>query len=82
MAATGGERQVLASFPDLRPNAYLRATPIAIDAFCFTQDAHGLVVAIDGATGRTIGAAAIRADEGGRKRTSTRGVDYWRGGVA
>ena len=74
--------KLLASFPDLRPSAYLRATPIVIDGVLFTQDAHGLVIALDGATGRTIWEqqpfAPTREDANG---TSTRGVDYWRGGV-
>jgi quinoprotein glucose dehydrogenase len=69
-------------FPDARPSAYLRATPIVIDGVLYTQDAHGLVVAIDGETGRTIWAqqplAATPEEANG---SATRGVDYWRGGA-
>ena len=46
--------KMIAAFPDTRPNAYLRATPIMIDGVLYTQDAHGLVIALDGETGRTI----------------------------
>jgi quinoprotein glucose dehydrogenase len=75
--------KLMTAFPDLRPNAYLRATPIMIDGVLYTQDAHGLVIALDGETGRTIWEqqpfAATREEAGGN---STRGVDYWRGGGA
>ena len=70
---------LLTTFPDLRPNAYLRSTPIMIDGILYTQDAHGLVIALDGETGKTIWeqqpAAPTRDEAAG---TSTRGVDYWR----
>jgi hypothetical protein len=46
--------RLIAAFPDTRANAYLRATPIVVDGVLFTQDAHGLVMALDGATGQTI----------------------------
>ena len=73
---------LMAAFPDLRPNAYLRATPIAIDGVLYTQDAHGLVIALDGETGRTIWEqqpfAPTREEATG---ASTRGVDYWSGGT-
>jgi glucose dehydrogenase len=73
---------LVASVPDLRSNAYLRATPIVIDGVLFTQDAHGLVIALDGVTGRTMWeqqpSAPTREEATG---TSTRGVDYWRGGA-
>jgi quinoprotein glucose dehydrogenase len=72
---------LVAAFPDTRPNAYLRATPIIIDGVLYTQDAHGLVMALDGETGRTIWEqqpfAPSREEAAG---ASTRGVDYWRGG--
>jgi glucose dehydrogenase len=49
----------------------------------YTQDAHGLVTAIDGETGGTIWAqqpfAPTREEANG---APTRGVDYWRGGAA
>ena len=72
--------KLMAAFPDLRTNAYLRATPIVIDGVLYTQDAHGLVIALDGETGRTIWEqqpfAETMAEAAG---APTRGVDYWRG---
>jgi quinoprotein glucose dehydrogenase len=78
-AAVNGK--LMAAFPDLPVNSYLRATPIAIDGVLYTQDAHGLVIALDGETGRTIWEqqpVAPTKDEAAG--SSTRGVDYWRGG--
>ncbi len=72
--------KLMAEFPDLRPNAYLRATPIAVNGVLFTQDAHGLVIALDGETGRTIWEQrpfGTTSDE--LAGASTRGVDYWVG---
>ena len=70
--------KVMASFPELRPNPYLRSTPIVIGGVLFTQDAHGLVMALDGETGGTLWEqqpfAPTKEDATG---TSTRGVDYW-----
>jgi quinoprotein glucose dehydrogenase len=74
--------KLMAAFPDLRPNAYLRATPIVIDGVLYTQDAHGLVIALDAETGRTIWEQWPFADTPeARAGTSTRGVDFWRGGT-
>lgn len=74
--------KLLQAFPDLRPNPYLRATPIMVDGVLYTQDAHGLVVALDGETGKAIWEqqpfSQTREEANG---TSTRGVDYWRGGA-
>jgi quinoprotein glucose dehydrogenase len=73
--------RILQAFPDVRPNAYLRATPIFVDGVLYAQDAHGLVVAIDGETGRTIWEQQLQAQT--REEAignPTRGVDYWRGG--
>jgi quinoprotein glucose dehydrogenase len=71
--------KLVAAFQDIRPNAYLRSTPIMIDGVLYTQDAHGLVIALDGETGSTIWeqqpAAPTRDEAAG---VSTRGVDYWR----
>ena len=70
------------AFPDLRPSAYLRATPIFVDGVLYAQNAHGLVVAIDGETGRTIWEQQLQAQT--REEAignPTRGVDYWRGGA-
>jgi quinoprotein glucose dehydrogenase len=73
--------QLTQAFPDVRVNNYLRATPIVIDGRLFTQNAHGLVVAFDGESGKTIWEqelfARTREEANG---ASTRGVDYWRGG--
>jgi len=72
--------KMIAAFPETRPNAYLRATPIMIDGVLYTQDAHGLVIALDGETGRTIWEQPFGSDREDARGASTRGVDYWRGG--
>ena len=72
--------KMIAAFPDTRPNSYLRATPIMIDGVLYTQDAHGLVIALDGETGRTIWEQPFGSDREEARGASTRGVDYWRGG--
>ena len=74
--------KMIAAFPDTRPNAYLRSTPIMIDGVLYTQDAHGLVIALDGETGRTIWEQPFGPDREDARGASTRGVDYWRGGNA
>jgi len=66
------------AFPDTRPNAYLRATPIIIDGVLYTQDAHGLVIALDGETGRTIWEQPFGSARDDASGASTRGVDFWR----
>lgn len=71
--------KLIAAFPDTRPNAYLRATPIMIDGVLYTQDAHGLVIALDGETGRTIWEQPFGPAREDASGASTRGVDYWRG---
>lgn len=73
--------RMIAAFPDTRPNAYLRATPIMIDGVLYTQDAHGLVIALDGETGRTIWEQPFGPDREEARGASTRGVDYWRSGT-
>ncbi len=72
--------KMIAAFPDTRPNAYLRATPIMIDGVLYTQDAHGLVIALDGETGRTVWEQPVGPAREDASGASTRGVDYWRGG--
>jgi quinoprotein glucose dehydrogenase len=72
--------KMIAAFPDTRPNAYLRATPIMIDGVLYTQDAHGLVIALDGETGRTIWEQPFGPDREEARGASTRGVDYWSSG--
>ncbi|OFW27971.1 MAG: hypothetical protein A3H97_16105 [Acidobacteria bacterium RIFCSPLOWO2_02_FULL_65_29] len=75
--------KVTQAFSDVRVNAYLRSTPIMIDGVLYTQNAHGLVMALDGETGTVIWEQPLFAatrDEA--NATSTRGVDFWRGGAA
>ena len=72
--------KMIAAFPDTRPNSYLRATPIMIDGVLYTQDAHGLVIALDGETGRTIWEQPFGRDLEDARGASTRGVDYWPSG--
>ena len=70
--------QLTQAFPDLRPSNYLRSTPIVIDGVLYGQNVHGLVVAFDGETGKTVWEqelfARTREEAAG---SSTRGVDYW-----
>ena len=69
------------AFPQLRVNAYLRATPIMVDGLLYTQDAHGLVSAIDATSGDVVWQQEPFArTESELQGQSTRGVDYWRGG--
>ncbi len=73
--------KMIAAFPDTRANAYLRATPVMIDGVLYTQDAHGLVIALDGETGRTIWEQPFGRDLDDARGASTRGVDYWPSGA-
>src|SRR5262245_29254880 len=70
--------QITEAFPDVRVSGYLRSTPIVIDGLLYAQNAHGLVVAIDGASGKTVWEqelyARTREEATGQP---TRGVDYW-----
>jgi quinoprotein glucose dehydrogenase len=73
--------KIMKAFPELRVNNYLRSTPIMIDGVLYTQNAHGLVMALDGETGTVIWEQPLSAatrDEA--NATPTRGVDFWRGG--
>jgi len=74
--------ELIQAFPDLRATNYLRSTPIVIDGLLYTQNAHGLVVAIDGESGKTVWEqelfARTREEANG---AATRGLDYWRGGA-
>jgi quinoprotein glucose dehydrogenase len=70
-------------FPKLRTSNYLRATPTMIGGVLYGPDAAGLIEAFDAATGATI----WRQDPGPEMATetsasSTRGVDFWKGGSA
>ena len=46
--------ELRAAFPDLRPNAYLRSTPVKIDGVLYAPNALGLIDAFDPATGDTV----------------------------
>jgi len=70
--------KLMAAFPGTQPNAYLRSTPIIVDGVLYTQDAHGLVIALDGETGRTIWEQPFGSTLDDARGASTRGVDYWR----
>jgi quinoprotein glucose dehydrogenase len=74
--------QLTQAFPDLRVNNYLRSTPIVIDGRLYTQNAHGLVVAFDGESGKTVWEQELFARTWEEANgAATRGVDYWRGGA-
>jgi len=66
------------TFPDLRPNAYLRSTPILVNGALFAPNALGLLEAFDPGTGVTIWRqapfTATMEDVAGR---STRGAAFW-----
>jgi quinoprotein glucose dehydrogenase len=74
--------KLLQAFPDVRPNPYLRSTPIMVDGILYTQDGNGLVIALDAETGDTLWAQQLASptpeDANG---SPTRGVEYWRGGA-
>ena len=64
------------AFPELRVNAYLRATPIMIDGMLYAQDVHGFVSAFDAGSGELVWQQepfARTLDE--LQGQSTRGVD-------
>jgi quinoprotein glucose dehydrogenase len=63
------------AFPDLKVNPYLKSTPIIIDGVIYTQDAHGLVTAFDGTTGKTIWEQEAPKEEAAGE--PTRGLDFW-----
>ena len=61
--------QLTQAFPDLRVNNYLRSTPIFIDGMLYTQNAHGLVVALRRRKRQDrVGTGAVRAHAGGGER--------------
>jgi quinoprotein glucose dehydrogenase len=70
------------AFPELRPNAYLRSTPVMIDGVLYAPNALGLLEAFDPGTGETVWRQApfdaTMAEVAGR---STRGVAYWTDGA-
>ena len=73
--------ELRAAFPDLRPNAYLKSTPVKIGGVLYAPNALGLIEAFDPATGDTVWRqepfAATLQEVAGR---STRGIDYWTDG--
>jgi len=69
-------------FPDMHVDSYLKSTPIVIDGVLYAQNVHGLVVALDAETGKTLWELepfARTVEEANAQ--STRGVDYWRSGA-
>lgn len=74
--------EILAAFPDLQPNAYLRSTPIMVDGVLYAPNALGLLDAFDPASGETVWRqaplVATLEEVAGR---STRGAAYWSDGV-
>jgi glucose dehydrogenase len=70
-----------AQFPKLRTNNYLRATPTMIGGVLYAPDSAGLLEAFDGVTGETIWRQEPAPEmENEASASSTRGVDYWKGG--
>ena len=67
------------AFPDLKINPYLKSTPIVVDGVVYTQNAHGLVTAFDGATGTTVRKQEPLKEEAAGE--PTRGLDFWRSGA-
>src|SRR5262245_10087922 len=73
--------QLMQAFPDLRVTNYLRSTPIVVDGVLYAQNVHGLVVAFDGETGKTVWEQELFARTPEEAAgSSTRGVDYWQSG--
>ncbi len=74
----GADPSYVASFPDLDPGSYLRATPIFVDGVLYSTNAVGLVEAFDPGTGRTLWVqepfAPTLEEVRGR---SNRGVQMW-----
>jgi quinoprotein glucose dehydrogenase len=69
------------AFPDLFPSAYLRSTPIFVDGVLYAQDAHGLVIALDAATGEIVWEQElVEFTQEEADGEPTRGVDYWSSG--
>jgi quinoprotein glucose dehydrogenase len=64
---------LMETFPNLRVNPYLKSTPIILDGIIYTQNAHGLVTAFDGATGTTIWEQEAPKEEAAGE--PTRGLD-------
>ncbi len=70
------------AFPQLRVNAYLRATPVMVDGMLYTQDVHGFVSAFDAGSGAVVWQQEpFSRTEQELQGQSTRGVDYWRQGA-
>jgi len=69
------------AFPDLFPSAYLRSTPIFVGGVLYAQDAHGLVIALDAATGEIVWEQElVEFTQEEADGEPTRGVDYWSSG--
>ena len=67
------------AFPELRVNPYLKSTPIVVDGVVYTQNAHGLVTAFDGASGKTLWEQEPLKEEAAGE--PTRGLDFWQSGA-
>jgi quinoprotein glucose dehydrogenase len=76
------DASLTAAFPDLRPAANLRGTPLMIDGVLYAPDGVGLLEAFDAATGKTLWVQ--KPFEPGLKGVagqSTRGAAYWKSGA-
>src|SRR6185295_7587312 len=68
-------------FPTLRTNNYLRSTPTMIGGVLYAPDSAGLLEAFDATTGETVWRQEPPSDMASEtSASSTRGVDYWKGG--
>jgi glucose dehydrogenase len=78
----GIDPALLAQFPNLRVNAYFKATPTMVDGVLYAPNAIGLTVAIDPVTGRTLWEQKL-VESTQREATgqSSRGIAVWRNGT-
>ena len=70
------------AFPELRPSAYLRSTPILVDSVLYASNAVGLVEAFDPGTGETIWMQRpLTPTLAGVAGRAAYGVAYWADGA-
>jgi len=75
------DSRVRQQFPTLRTNNYLRSTPTMIGGVLYAPDSAGLLEAFDATTGETVWRQEPPSDMASEtSASSTRGVDYWKGG--